>query len=85
MRTEAVVNAVCDCSDRERSAGQVRIGASKLPASDPLAEKAVRLEREVIDAAHPEIVRPVEIGEPAIRVRIRRVRGRAAAVQAIRA
>src|SRR5262245_32333495 len=84
MCAQAVVNPIRDCSDTERSAGQIRVPTCELPTFEDWTEEPIRLKWKLIDAAHAEVVFPAEIREAAIRVCIGRVTNCSAAVQSVR-
>ena len=67
----------------EWSAGQVRKRSRELPAAQNSAGEAVSMIRQVVNSTDTEIVRPVEIGEPAIYSGVERLRGNSAAIQTV--
>jgi len=77
------VHAVRNRAYRERGARQIGIGARELPSADDASKKTVRLEGQIIDAAYAEILCPVEIRQPPVRMRIGRVVYGAAAIQPV--
>src|SRR5437879_12867911 len=83
-RAETVVDPICNRSYGERGAGQIGISTRELPSTDHASQGAVALKGQIIDTAHAEIVCPVEIRGPAIRVRIGGVVHRVAALPPIR-
>ncbi len=81
--SEAVMDTVRNSAHRERRAGQIAIRTGKLPSADQPSNQTVGLERKIIDAAHAEVMFPIEIGQSAIRAEVGRIVRGAAAIKTI--